>query len=106
MELDPLCPEWDILIEIQAALRALPGVRLQYVAGHQDKKQIYATLPLLEQLNVDADRIAADYHDHHFPHMPFVLLSPHTKAHLFFPDGTVTSKYDVTISLQARLLLY
>ena len=90
--LDFLCPEWDILIEIQAALRELPGVRLQYVAGHQDRKQDYTTLPLLAQLNVDADRIAGDYHNLHHPHTPFAHLSPNSRDHPVFPHGTVTKK--------------
>jgi hypothetical protein len=87
VELDPLCPEWDVLIEIQAALRELPRVQLQYVAGHQDKQKTYNTLSLLEQLNVDADRIAAEYHELHHPRMPYVLLSPNTRAHLLFRTG-------------------
>ena len=35
--LDCLRPDWDILIEIQSAMKSLPQVRLQYVEGHQDK---------------------------------------------------------------------
>ena len=101
VELDPMCPEWDVLIEIQVALRELPRVRLQYLAGHQDKKKAYNTLRLLEQLNVDADCIAAEYHDLLHPHMPYAILSPNTRAHLLFQDGTVISKYDDAFSVQA-----
>ena len=32
--LDPLDAEWDLLVEIQDALRELPGVNLTYVKGH------------------------------------------------------------------------
>ena len=32
--LDVLCPDWDILIEIQSAKELLPAVKLQYVQGH------------------------------------------------------------------------
>jgi hypothetical protein len=35
---DVLCPEWDILIEIQNALFDLPGLRLKFIKGHQDEK--------------------------------------------------------------------
>lgn len=35
--LDALQPEWDVLVEIQEALRSLPGVTLKYVKGHQDR---------------------------------------------------------------------
>jgi hypothetical protein len=101
--LDALCPEWDILIEIQVALRALPGVQLQYVAGHQDEKQPYSSLPLLEQLNVDADRIAEEYHELLQPQRQYVLMSPNTKAHLLSEAGTVTAKYEDFIMAQATI---
>jgi hypothetical protein len=45
--LDVLCPEWDVLIEIQHSLKILPGVRLEYVEAHQDKKTAYQNLSLL-----------------------------------------------------------
>jgi hypothetical protein len=51
--LDVLRPEWDVLIEIQEALRSLPGVTLQYVKGHQDcNNDDYQQLSLMAQLNV------------------------------------------------------
>jgi hypothetical protein len=56
--LDVLCPDWDILIEIQEALSHLPGLRLKFVKGHQDDSTPYARLPLLARLNVDADAMA------------------------------------------------
>ena len=33
-----LCPDWDLLIEIQHALLQLPHMTLQFVKGHQDEK--------------------------------------------------------------------
>ena len=99
--LDVLCPEWDVLIEIQNSLKLLPGVHLEYVEGHQDDKTPYHNLPLLAQLNVDADKIAGQYHEFHFLHLPFVILSPHTRAHLVMDEGTVTSKYEDTIRMNA-----
>jgi len=36
--LEVLCPDWDILIEIQASLIQLPGLRLKFIKGHQDDK--------------------------------------------------------------------
>ena len=39
--LDPLDAEWDLLVEIQEALKELPGVDLTYVKGHQDDKKAY-----------------------------------------------------------------
>jgi hypothetical protein len=99
--LDVLCPEWDVLIEIQNSLKILPGVRLEYVEAHQDKKTAYHDLPLLAQLNVDADTIAGQYHDLHFSQSPFVLLSPNTRAHLILKEGTITSRYEEAIRMRA-----
>jgi hypothetical protein len=39
--LDALCPEWDVLIEIQEAMKTLPRVKLVYVKGHQDRDRAY-----------------------------------------------------------------
>ena len=55
MVLDVLCPDWDILIEIQEALTQLPDLQLKFVKGHQDDKIPYNPLPLLARLNVDAE---------------------------------------------------
>ena len=45
--LNVLCPDWDILIEIQHALLRLPHLTLQYIQGHQDAKKPYNELPSL-----------------------------------------------------------
>ena len=37
--LDCLRPDWDLLIEIQSAIKNLPNVTLQYIAGPQDKSK-------------------------------------------------------------------
>lgn len=63
--LDVLDAEWDLLVEIQEALRELPGVDLTYIKGHQDDRVPYDRLPLMAQLNVDADRLAAKYQNLH-----------------------------------------
>jgi ribonuclease HI len=99
--LDVLTPEWDILIEIQRSLQQLPGVRLEYVAGHQDQDNPYASLSLLAQLNVDADSLASAYQESFSSRSPFVILAPHVRAHLVFRDGTVTSKYADAVETEA-----
>ena len=35
--LDPLIPEWDIIVGIQTLFREMPGLKLQHIRGHQDK---------------------------------------------------------------------
>ena len=91
--LDVLDPEWDLLVEIQDALQEMPGVNLTYVKGHQDDRAPYERLSLMAQLNVDADRLAAKYHNAHGARRPFVLMAPHTGAMLVTDDGTLTSKF-------------
>ena len=91
--LDVLDAEWDVLIEIQDALRELPGVDITYVPGHQDDRVPYAQLPLLARLNVDADRLAGDYHRDHGARRPFAFMAPSTGAFLVTDDGTLTSAF-------------
>ena len=69
--LDVLDAEWDLLVEIQHALRELPGVDLTYVKGLQDDKKEYAKLPVMAQLNVDTDRLAGKYNQVHGARRPF-----------------------------------
>ena len=89
--LDVLCPEWDVLKEIQAALRVLPGIRLQYVKGHQDRDIEYSQLDQLGQMNVDADEIAKTYQHLYGAIRPLVFMSDRTRAHLIGPTGTITA---------------
>jgi hypothetical protein len=77
--LDVLCPDWDILIEIQVALSQLPGLQLKFIKGHQDALTPYAQLPLTARLNVDAAAIAGKYQDLHGQDRPLVLLTSRTK---------------------------
>jgi hypothetical protein len=37
--LDCSCPNWDILIDIQASLAQLPLIKLQHVKGDQDRER-------------------------------------------------------------------
>ena len=91
--LDVLCPEWDILIEIQAASKLLPHLRLQYVRGHQDDEKDYSQLDLMGQLNVNADAEAKQFVRDHGASRPQALMTPLTRCHLQFEDGTVTGHY-------------
>jgi hypothetical protein len=59
--LDPLIPEWDLLMEIRNTLRGLPLVKLEYVKGHQDNQKSYRQLNQMAQMNVDADHMAGRY---------------------------------------------
>jgi hypothetical protein len=95
--LDSLSADWDILIEIQYALKLLPGISLQYVKGHQDSHTLTARLPLMAQLNVEADAKAATYQDMYGAERTSVCMTSRTRAHLHFKCGTVTSRYQAAI---------
>jgi hypothetical protein len=95
--LDVLCQDWDILIEIQASLIQLPGLRLKFIKGHQDDKTLYAQFPLLARLHVDADSLAGQFQDVYGQDRPLVLLTPHTHVLLHLLEGTVTSSFAATL---------
>ena len=98
--IDPMAPEWDVLIEIQAAKRKHPGIRLEYVKGHQDHTKPFASLPLMAQLNVEADQIANKYYTLRQPHHTQVIMSPRTRVHMVGTKGTITSNYEDVICLE------
>jgi hypothetical protein len=55
-------PEWDVLHELQWAFsKQLHGGTIVHTKGHQDDKAKYDTLPLLAQLNIDADELAGKF---------------------------------------------
>jgi hypothetical protein len=95
--LDVLCPDWDILIEIQSALEHLPGLSLKYVKGHQDDKLPYEQLPLLARLNVDADTMAGQFQNNHGQDRPLVLLTSQARVQIHLIEGTVTSSLATNI---------
>lgn len=95
--LDVLCPDWDILIEIQHALRDLPDLMLKFIRGHQDDTIEYEKLPLLARLNVDADGLAGQYQDTYGQDRPLALMTPRTKVLLHLFEGTVTSSTPETL---------
>ena len=99
--LDVLCPEWDILIEIQHAKEQLPDVTWQYVQGHQDRNKPYEELCVMAQLNVDADRKAAQFQAEHGEYRGNVPLTNRGRAHLLGTQGTITSKYAKKIRYMA-----
>ena len=101
--LDPLSPEWDVVVGIQKLLQEMPGLKLEHIKGHQDRDQEYERLPLLAQLNVDADALANKYQRDHGLHQPEVSLTRWAGAHLVLPTGTVTSHDDAALRYHASV---
>ena len=103
--LDPLSPEWDVVVGIQKLLQEMPGLKLEHIKGHQDRDQEYERLPLLAQLNVDANALGNRYQRDHGLHQPEVVLTRWAVAHLVVlpPTGTVTSHYDAALQYHASV---
>ena len=99
--LDCLRPDWDILIEIQSALKQMPRVTLQYVRGHQDDTTPYCALDIMGQLNVNADKQAGLFNQLYGAYRGSVPISPLARAHLQLPDGTITSRYSEVLLHEA-----
>ena len=94
-----MIPEWDVLVEIYKLKLLMPEIKLEYVQGHQDKDQAYATLPLLAQLNVDADDMADRYQQEYGAERKTAFLLPSTAIHLELPQGTITGHHPAAMRL-------
>ena len=92
-----MCLDWDILIEIQTALKQLLDLQLKFIKGHQDGQTPCAHLPLLAQLNVDADAMAGRFQDLNGQDGPLALITPRTGDQLHLLEGTVTSSHAATL---------
>ena len=69
--------------------------------GHQDRKTRYRNLPLMAQLNVDADTMANRFQTIHGNSRPTVKLTALAGVHLNTPQGTITSNYTTELRYQA-----
>ncbi|KAI2503536.1 hypothetical protein MHU86_10918 [Fragilaria crotonensis] len=101
LPLDPLSPEWDLIVNIRRLLCEMPGLSLEHVRGHQDRRGTYQRLSLLAQLNVDADDLANTFQREYGAIRPLALLTEEAGVHLITPKGTVTTKYKTAIRHQA-----
>jgi hypothetical protein len=99
LDLDVLVPEWDRFDQdkirfIAHAMRQLEiRERTASKDAHQDRQNNYEALPLVAQLNIDADDLAGKYQSTHGRPHQFVLMTPHAAAHLYYPEGTITANY-------------
>lgn len=80
-----------------------PDITWQYVQqDHQDRDKPYATLITMNQLNVDANRKAAQFQaEHGVVYRGQVPLSPRYRVHLLSSKGTITCAYTKKIQCMA-----
>ena len=65
-----------------------------HVKGHQDSQRAFDQLPLMAQLNVEADALATTLYQTQFgSHRPQVLMCPGSGVHLATSSGTITARY-------------
>ena len=86
-------PDWDVINEIRWTLDndGVGGATILHIEGHQDRKKAYEHLSLQAQLNVDADRLAAEFQDQFGGPYPEVLRLPHSAAQVHLDNhGTCT----------------
>ena len=89
-----LSSDWDVSNAITIALKEFKvDIQLEWVEGHQDKKKEYDDLPLIAQLNIDADHIAGEYQERHDRARKLVPMIAGNTAQLNLKDGTVTAGF-------------
>jgi hypothetical protein len=89
-----LAPDWDLVEEIVNTIALLPRIpRFSHVKGHQDDDVPYEELPLVAQLNVDADRYANKFMNNEGYVCTRVPRLGSNKAQLHVGGETINSHY-------------
>ena len=95
--------DWDVLTMIEQTLNNhLCSLDIAHIKGHQDDEELYESLSLLAQLNVDADKIAKQYQHKHgqpctkVPRLPSNAVQFHLQG-----KHTITYKLKPTLYYQA-----
>lgn len=92
-----LSPDWDIVEQIHATLKALPqdNIQIKWVKGHQDKDTSDLTTDAV--YNIRADYLAGNVPTTSETYNPPPYL-PAAKCHLVINDSEVTSHYSTAIN--------
>ena len=89
-----LQPDWDIIREIQMAVRALGRpTSFSHVKGHQDDHHAYDDLSLEARLNIDADALAGSFRRHDSSVRPLVPRVSSNSAQLLIDGKTISGGY-------------
>eukprot|EP00957_Ditylum_brightwellii_P084049 6390046-Ditylum_brightwellii.AAC.1 len=89
-----LCPDFDVIAELQSELRQAPNLNISWVKAHQDEKKPFHELPLEAQLNCIVDKDAEQFCTSASPDLqPTELLPelPQNKAYLIVNRTVVTN---------------
>eukprot|EP00957_Ditylum_brightwellii_P041264 3124370-Ditylum_brightwellii.AAC.1 len=71
--LNTLDSDWDLMKQITETVKAMQCLlTFSHVKGHQDRDIPYTDLKGQSQQNIDADRLAGEYMDHHSTYLASV----------------------------------
>ncbi|KAI2501044.1 hypothetical protein MHU86_13398 [Fragilaria crotonensis] len=91
----PLSAEWDVLIEIYHTVKITwSATTIEHIKGHQDDDKPVSQLPLLAQLNIEADHLASTHQRRHPEPAPRARLLRHTGFIYICPQER--SRHDMT----------
>jgi hypothetical protein len=100
-----LSAEWDIISEMKITIKKnnlREAVQFRHIKRHADKDHPYHKLTLMQQMNVDADKLAGEYiQTHQEESYHIVPILPNSGVQLNMPRGTVTYRLKKTV-MQAR----
>ena len=86
--------EYDVTEQIHVTNHANNIIpTYMWVKGHQDKNTPKRFLPLLAQLNIEADELAGQFQLDHSKYAPIVPLLPASPAILAIRGISITSQY-------------
>ena len=90
--------EWDVVFSIHSLRDKFPlAPQFTWVKGHTDNMIAFKDLPLLNQLNVEADTLATHELHHYSSYFPLVPFDPTSKVQLHINGVTVTRRYATTL---------
>jgi hypothetical protein len=87
-----LKPDWNIVRTIDHTLMSFPAPQIHHVKGHQDKDTEYCDLPLQAQLNIDADKLAGDFHSTYSATPAIAIRLGSNPVQLTINSATITSR--------------
>jgi hypothetical protein len=100
-----LSAEWNVISEMKQTIdkhNLRDTIQFRHIKGHADKDHPYHKLSLMQQMNIDADKLAGDYiHTHPDESYHMVPILPNSGIQLNMPGGTVTYQLKKTV-MQAR----
>ena len=98
---DTLEPDWDVLDYIVGLKKRHSEITINWIKSHQDKDTPKERLPLMAQLNCEADELAADAHQ--LPKRSDTPRFPSNSTHVLCNNTLITAKLKNTIRTSIKI---